>query len=252
MLKKIKLKKKPYIIMRMQAPVQKKVAGSSGNAWDIEDNVDSDFEDNTIAKKVRITYITYHLVLNLLQARLDDALKEIVMKIMLKYLPGVCPLHPDLSCFHHRPSNSHFKLDRPQLLVWAQAIKLGSATYEKIPCYRLCSRHRWPSNMRQKALLRMPIRPALHPHHLPLTWHRLYLPCLSRTFHHTLRCHLCLRSWVLGCLACHILLAIPLPLVRAWSPCQQSPRHLSHHPLPTARSRTFARSTTWVSRQQSS
>jgi hypothetical protein len=58
MLKKIKSKKEPYIIMRMQAPVQKKAAGSSGNAWDVEDDVDLDFEDNTIAKKVRITYIT--------------------------------------------------------------------------------------------------------------------------------------------------------------------------------------------------
>jgi hypothetical protein len=139
MLKKIKSKKEPYIIMHMQAPVQKKAAGSSGNAWDVEDDVDSDFEDNTIAKKVRITYITYHLVLNLLQARLDDVLEEIVMKITLKYLLGVCPLHPDLSCFHHRPSNSHFKLDRLQLLVWAQAIKSGSATYEKI-CYARTSR----------------------------------------------------------------------------------------------------------------
>jgi hypothetical protein len=45
----------------------------------------------------------------------------------------MCSLHPNLPCFHHRASKLHFNLDRPRLLVWAQAIKSGSATYEKAP-----------------------------------------------------------------------------------------------------------------------
>jgi hypothetical protein len=68
-----------------------------------------------------------------LQAKLDDALEEIVTKLMNKYAPGLCDRHPNLPCFHHRASDLHFNLDRPRLLVWAQAIKAGSATYEKIP-----------------------------------------------------------------------------------------------------------------------
>ncbi len=55
------------------------------------------------------------------------------MRLADKYPPGVCPDHPDLPCFHHRPSRLHFKLDRPRLLVWAQAIQAGSATLEKVP-----------------------------------------------------------------------------------------------------------------------
>jgi hypothetical protein len=68
-----------------------------------------------------------------LQVKLDDALEEIVAKLADKYTPGLCPLHPDLPCFHHRASDLHFNLDRPRLLVWAQAIQQGHTTYEKVP-----------------------------------------------------------------------------------------------------------------------
>ncbi len=50
-----------------------------------------------------------------------------------KYPPGRCQLHPSLPCFHHQASKLHFKLDRLRLLVWANAIKSESATYDKIP-----------------------------------------------------------------------------------------------------------------------
>ena len=68
-----------------------------------------------------------------IQQRLDDALEEIVSNLEEKYPAGRCPLHPDLPCFHHRASDLHFNLDRPRLLVWAQAIKAETATYEKVP-----------------------------------------------------------------------------------------------------------------------
>jgi hypothetical protein len=77
--------------------------------------------------------ISVCVVLNFLQGKLDDALEEIVTKLSDKYSPGLCTRHPELPCFHHRASDLHFKLDRPRLLVWAQAIKSGTATYEKIP-----------------------------------------------------------------------------------------------------------------------
>jgi len=55
MLKKVKSKSEPYVIVRMQAPIQRKATASSGNAWDVEDELDSDLEDtNRVAKKVCI------------------------------------------------------------------------------------------------------------------------------------------------------------------------------------------------------
>ena len=54
MLKKIKSKAEcgePYVVIRMQVPIQRKAAGPS--AWDVEDE-ESDFEDGSPAKKVRL------------------------------------------------------------------------------------------------------------------------------------------------------------------------------------------------------
>jgi len=50
-----------------------------------------------------------------------------------KYPLGHCQLHPSLPCFHHQASKHHFKLNRPRLLIWENAIKSESATYNKIP-----------------------------------------------------------------------------------------------------------------------
>ena len=52
MLRKVKTKVEPYVIIRMRAPTERKAAESLGNAWDIVDELDSDSEDNTISKKV--------------------------------------------------------------------------------------------------------------------------------------------------------------------------------------------------------
>src|SRR5258708_9995835 len=80
-----------------------------------------------------VSHISVVIVFNCLQAKLDDALEEIVLKLSDKYHPGLCPLHPDLPYFHHHASDLHFKLDRPQLLVWALAIRSDTTTYEKVP-----------------------------------------------------------------------------------------------------------------------
>ena len=137
MLKKVKLKPKPCVIIHMQALVKRKAAELVGNAWDITDEVESDFEDRPVSKKVRNQFISVYLMLNLFKVKLDDALEVIVKRLSDKYFPGLCSLHHDLSRFHHRTSNLHFNLNHPQLLVWAQAIKLESAMYEKVPTYSL-------------------------------------------------------------------------------------------------------------------
>jgi len=56
MLKKIRAKSEAYIIIRMHVPLQRRAAGSSGNTWGGEDEFESDVEENSVAKKVRITH----------------------------------------------------------------------------------------------------------------------------------------------------------------------------------------------------
>ena len=132
MLKKVKTKSDPYIIVRMQAPIQRKVTATL--VFDIEDELDSDLEDtNRVSKKVCILSHCSRSVTQFPQAKLDDALEEIVAKLAEKYPPGLCDHHLDLPCFHHRVSDLHFNLDCPRLLVWAQAIKSKRATYKKVP-----------------------------------------------------------------------------------------------------------------------
>jgi hypothetical protein len=69
MVKKIKVKadkSEPFVIIRMQAPstLQKQAAGLSGNAWDAQAEDESDFDDGSIAKKVRVYFISVYLVLS--------------------------------------------------------------------------------------------------------------------------------------------------------------------------------------------
>ena len=54
--------------------------------------------------------------------KFDDEVEEIAASLAKKYPPGLCHIHPDLPCFHHRPSDLHFDLNRPRRLVWAAAI----------------------------------------------------------------------------------------------------------------------------------
>src|SRR5216684_6607740 len=87
---------------------------------------------NRLQKRYATFQISLFILFNLLQMKLDDALEEIVVKLTDKYPPGLCPLHSNLPCFHHCASDLHFNLNRPRLLVWAQAIKLGTTMYEKV------------------------------------------------------------------------------------------------------------------------
>ncbi|KAJ7885059.1 hypothetical protein B0H14DRAFT_2564025 [Mycena olivaceomarginata] len=57
----------------------------------------------------------------------DEGLEEEMECISNKYPPGTCSLHPDLECYHSRVTDLHFKLDRPKKIVWAVAIKKGTA-----------------------------------------------------------------------------------------------------------------------------
>jgi hypothetical protein len=134
MLKKVKSKVEPYIIVCMQAPIQNRVTVSMGIMQDVKDELDSDLEDtNRVSKKVCISSYCSRFGTQFPQAKLDDVLEEIVTKLADKYYPGLCDNHPNLPCFHHRMSNLHFNLDHPWLLVWAQAIKSEHTLYEKMP-----------------------------------------------------------------------------------------------------------------------
>ncbi|KAJ7798721.1 hypothetical protein B0H13DRAFT_2391466 [Mycena leptocephala] len=52
----------------------------------------------------------------------DDGLEEEMERIADKYPPGVCALHPTISCFYNRLNDLHFALDRNKRIVWAAAI----------------------------------------------------------------------------------------------------------------------------------
>jgi hypothetical protein len=56
------------------------------------------------------------------QAKLDTQLETLAAELADKYSPGICPIHPDISCFHHRKTDFHFHLDQPAQYVWAHAI----------------------------------------------------------------------------------------------------------------------------------
>lgn len=121
MLKKIKSKSnsksETYVIVRMEVPGKNQASASSGNVRDIGEETDLDLEENPVSKKMK----------------LDNEIEEIIINLMDRYPEGMCPRHPDLPCFHYRTADLHFNLDRQRLLVWAQAIKSGTATYERIP-----------------------------------------------------------------------------------------------------------------------
>jgi len=52
MMKKVKLKSDPYIIVRMQAPVRKRGQFIVGSIWDDVDEPELDSKDNRTSKKV--------------------------------------------------------------------------------------------------------------------------------------------------------------------------------------------------------
>ena len=68
-------------------------------------------------------------------------------------------------CFHQRVSNLHFELTRPRLLVWAQAIKAGKATIDKIPNampFKADQALKKPSKSVSQAAANAPSSPKIH------------------------------------------------------------------------------------------
>jgi hypothetical protein len=93
-------------------------AGTSAHQALDEDELSNDDELGPMQKK----------------ARIDDALSSIVEKLMEKYKPGKCPVHLEITCFHHRGLDLHFDMgNRGRSLVWANAIKKGACTYDAPP-----------------------------------------------------------------------------------------------------------------------
>ncbi|EGN93663.1 hypothetical protein SERLA73DRAFT_78530 [Serpula lacrymans var. lacrymans S7.3] len=120
---------KPYIILSMNTaadsittapgalPPRLVQAAVQLAAPEGEDVYNWEVEDRSILKK----------------SKLDDEIEEIVTLLQNKYRPGLCNKHHTLWCFHHCSSNLHFYMNQPRCIVWAQAIKQGDATLEKLP-----------------------------------------------------------------------------------------------------------------------
>jgi hypothetical protein len=138
--KVVAAKTSPYVIVRMQPPQEPLQAQNlpwvaqptMANPTVDDDNL-SDDNDRPMFKKVRFLLSLLSSLLIFLQARIDDNLNRIAADLMEKYPPGTCPTHPSIVCFHHRPSNQHFEIDRQRSLVWAAAIRKGDTTMDKIP-----------------------------------------------------------------------------------------------------------------------
>ncbi|KAJ7815023.1 hypothetical protein B0H14DRAFT_2603740 [Mycena olivaceomarginata] len=58
----------------------------------------------------------------------DEGPEEKMEHISNKYPPGTCSLHLNLKCYHSCVTDLHFKLNRPKKIVWAAAIKKGTAS----------------------------------------------------------------------------------------------------------------------------
>ncbi|KAJ6622300.1 hypothetical protein B0H10DRAFT_2214438 [Mycena sp. CBHHK59/15] len=121
-----------YIIIKMNEPAKwpatqhmpwslQQSAGGSGagpQAFDPAVGADEDDSGNEGAK----TKVSF-----------DDGLEEEMARIVDKYPPGICALHPNILCFHNRLNDLHFGLDRNKRIVWAAAIKKGNASLITAP-----------------------------------------------------------------------------------------------------------------------
>ncbi|KIJ53809.1 hypothetical protein M422DRAFT_242071 [Sphaerobolus stellatus SS14] len=60
-------------------------------------------------------------------------LEQIVQEIEAKYPIGLCKLHETERCFHYRPADTHYKLDRTRMLVWASSIERKETNIDRLP-----------------------------------------------------------------------------------------------------------------------
>ncbi|KAJ7506001.1 hypothetical protein B0H11DRAFT_2186195 [Mycena galericulata] len=116
-----------YIIIKMEQPVKQPAKrqlpwvaheSSAGLSSNLVQAVDDGSDDDDLPKK---------------KAPFDDGLQEEMDKISERYPPGTCSLHPDIECFHSRVTNLHFELDRTKKIIWAAAIKNGTASILTAP-----------------------------------------------------------------------------------------------------------------------
>ncbi|KAJ7202250.1 hypothetical protein B0H12DRAFT_1330823 [Mycena haematopus] len=117
-----------YIIIQMDAPVRKpqtqnlpwsrseEKAGTS-SAFNVDPD-DGGFDDDEQPNK---------------KATFDEGLEDEIDKLTERYPPGVCLVHPTIACFHNRVNDLHFELDRNKKIVWAAAIKKGTASLITAP-----------------------------------------------------------------------------------------------------------------------
>ncbi|KAF8187424.1 hypothetical protein BJ912DRAFT_1059774 [Pholiota molesta] len=116
-----------YIVVKMDAPVQQPVDRSKPWTLDsqnqtrqpsnlfgraAEDEDDTELEDNRKGKK----------------AAFDEDVSEHISALEEKYAAGNCQTHPNVECFHHRPTDHHFELTRARKIFWAVKIRDSKAS----------------------------------------------------------------------------------------------------------------------------
>ncbi|KAJ7135342.1 hypothetical protein C8R46DRAFT_1235055 [Mycena filopes] len=118
-----------YIIVKMNPPVKRPVPNQP--AWSDElgastafpelypDTAEDDESDGDARKLKKVPF--------------DEGLEDEMDRITERYPPGICSVHPTISCFHHRLNNLHFELDRSRKIVWAAAMKKGTTSLIAAP-----------------------------------------------------------------------------------------------------------------------
>ncbi|KAJ7124081.1 hypothetical protein C8R43DRAFT_1031254 [Mycena crocata] len=111
-----------YIIIKMDPPAKPPPGSMPGSSridavFDAAFGADNDSDEDDQPKKLGF----------------DDGLQELMDQISDKYPAGTCSVHPEIECFHHRPTNLHYELTRTKKIVWAAAIRNNAATLTTIP-----------------------------------------------------------------------------------------------------------------------
>ncbi|KIM70984.1 hypothetical protein PILCRDRAFT_94066, partial [Piloderma croceum F 1598] len=117
------VKTSPYVIFRMNAPAIPLPLPSSNaptQPWALSAAGASSLPDTHVSEPDDSDDDTRDSRRK--RPKFDDELENLVLEIDQKYSAGLCMDHPNQPCFHHRPTDNHFILDRPKKLVWAAAI----------------------------------------------------------------------------------------------------------------------------------
>ncbi|EIN05459.1 hypothetical protein PUNSTDRAFT_137572 [Punctularia strigosozonata HHB-11173 SS5] len=122
---------KRFLTVRMDMP-RKQIDSLPWNNSKSKHNKDNADNESSSGKEPEDTLLA--------QGKRDDIINEYEKQLAVKYAPGLCAEHPNISCYHYRPANLHFELNRISRLVWASQIKQNKATFDHpvVPSAHFC------------------------------------------------------------------------------------------------------------------